>query len=115
MANELESRHGIPQPSVALSSAVTTLSCQSQEGNTTEKYFLQKWCSKWKEYVDVENKREVKEGDKLTVVKICSNLLPDDPEMLASVSVLTEVHGINSSVNFSSVTCTKTRFSYVQY
>ena len=101
VANELESRHGIPRPTIALFSAPTTSSRQSREGNTAEKYFLQKWCSKWKEYVDVENKRDVKEGDKLTVVKICSNPPPDDPDMLASVSVLTEVHGINSSVNFS--------------
>ena len=88
VARELETRHGISRPTVALTVTATGASSSSQShGNTPERYFLQKWCSKWKKYIDVEHARDVKEGDRLTVVKICSNPPPpDDPDMRASVT-----------------------------
>ena len=78
VANELETKHGISQPTVSLSAAAATSSSQSRAGNIAERYFLQKWCSKWKEYVDVERASDVKEGDKLTVVKIRTNPIEMD-------------------------------------
>lgn len=84
VANELEIKYGISRPTVSLSAAAAIRGSSSlPRGNTAERYFLQKWCSKWKEYVDVERASDVKEGDKLTVVKICTNP-PDadgDPEL----------------------------------
>lgn len=74
VGNELQARHGISRPTVTLSATAPAASRSSQSwGNVSEKFFLQKWCTKWKEYVDVERASDVKEGDKLTVVKICSD------------------------------------------
>ena len=91
VANELEIKHGISRPTVSLSaSAATRGSSSLPRGNTAEKYFLQKWCSKWKEYVDVERASDVKEGDKLTVVKICTDADGDtelEPVLRTSPSV----------------------------
>ena len=87
--SELEVTHGISRPTVALSAAAFTSSSKDSCTTLTERsyFLLQKWCSKWKEYVDVEHTKDVKERDKLTVVKIFSTLSPsEDPDTKTSVA-----------------------------
>lgn len=50
---------------MGLTHAVVMLSVLPEE---TDCYFLQRWCAKWKAYVDVDSTEQVVEGDRLSVV-----------------------------------------------
>lgn len=50
---------------MGLTHAVVMLPMLPEE---TDCYFLQRWCTKWKAYVDVDSTEQVMEGDRLSAV-----------------------------------------------
>ena len=55
---------GVAEPDVNLSAGVV-----KPDGENPNSFFLQKWCHKWKDFINVENVSEIHGDDRLTVVR----------------------------------------------
>ena len=55
---------GVAEPDVNLSAGVVKPDSENQNS-----FFLQKWCHKWKDFINVENVSEIHGDDRLTVVR----------------------------------------------